>query len=31
MRGYDRTTFDPQILGGRVYIRGTRIRVSLLV
>jgi uncharacterized protein (DUF433 family) len=31
MRGYDRITFDPQILGGRACIRGMRISVSLLV
>lgn len=31
MTGYDRITFDPQILGGRACIRGMRISVSLLV
>lgn len=31
MRGYDRITFNPQILGGRACIRGMRISVSLLV
>lgn len=31
MRGYDRLTFDPQILGGQACIRGMRISVSLLV
>jgi len=31
MVGYDRITFDPQILGGRACIRGMRVSVSLLV
>jgi uncharacterized protein (DUF433 family) len=31
MNGYDRITFDPQILGGRACIRGMRISVSLHV
>jgi uncharacterized protein (DUF433 family) len=31
MTGYDRITFDPQILGGRACIRGMRVSVSLLV
>ena len=31
MIGYDRITFDPQILGGRACIRGIRLSVSLLV
>ena len=31
MTGYDRITFDPQILGGRACIRGMRLSVSLLV
>lgn len=31
MKGYDRITFDPHILGGRACIRGMRISVSLLV
>jgi uncharacterized protein (DUF433 family) len=28
---FDRTTFDPKILGGRASIRGMRIPVSLIV
>ncbi|WHZ16865.1 MAG: hypothetical protein OJF52_003715 [Nitrospira sp.] len=31
MTGYDRITFDHQILGGRACIRGMRLSVSLLV
>ncbi|MBY0247587.1 MAG: DUF433 domain-containing protein [Nitrospiraceae bacterium] len=31
MTGYDRITFDPQILGGRACIRGMRMSVSLIV
>lgn len=31
MTGYDRITFDPNILSGRAYIRGMRLSVSLLV
>jgi uncharacterized protein (DUF433 family) len=31
MTGYDRITFDPQILGGRACIRGMRLSVSLIV
>ncbi len=31
MTGYERITFDPQILGGRACIRGMRVSVSLLV
>ncbi len=31
MTGYDRITFDSQILGGRACIRGMRVSVSLLV
>jgi uncharacterized protein (DUF433 family) len=31
MTGYDRITFDSQILGGKACIRGMRISVSLLV
>ncbi len=31
MIGYERITFDPQILGGRACIRGMRLSVSLLV
>lgn len=29
--GFDRITFDPQILGGQACIRGMRITVSLIV
>jgi uncharacterized protein (DUF433 family) len=31
MLGFDRLTFDPNILGGRACIRGMRISVSLVV
>jgi uncharacterized protein (DUF433 family) len=31
MLGFDRITFDPQIMGGRACIRGMRITVSLVV
>ena len=31
MTGYNRITFDPQILGGRACIRSMRVSVSLLV
>ena len=31
MFGFDRITFDPNILGGRACIRGIRISVSLIV
>jgi uncharacterized protein (DUF433 family) len=31
MPGYDRITFDPNILGGKACIRGMRISVSLIV
>jgi uncharacterized protein (DUF433 family) len=31
MLGYDRITFDPEILGGKACIRGMRISVSLIV
>ena len=31
MFGFDRITFDPNILGGRACIRGMRISVSLVV
>jgi uncharacterized protein (DUF433 family) len=31
MRGFDRITFDPQVMGGRACLRGMRITVSLLV
>jgi len=29
--GFDRVTFDPNILGGKACIRGMRISVSLIV
>ncbi len=31
MAGFDRITFDPDILGGRACIRGMRTAVSLIV
>lgn len=31
MLGFDRITFDPNILGGKACIRGIRISVSLIV
>jgi uncharacterized protein (DUF433 family) len=31
MRGFDRITFDPHVMGGRACLRGMRITVSLLV
>lgn len=31
MQGFDRITFDPQIMGGRACIRGMRIPVSVIV
>ena len=31
MLGFDRITFDPDILGGKACIRGMRISVSLIV
>jgi uncharacterized protein (DUF433 family) len=31
MFGFDRITFDPDILGGKACIRGMRISVSLIV
>ena len=31
MLGFDRITFDPNILGGKACIRGMRIPVSLIV
>jgi len=31
MFGFDRITYDPNILGGRACIRGMRISVSLIV
>lgn len=31
MRGFDRITFDPNVMGGRACIRGMRVTVSLVV
>ena len=31
MLGFDRISFDPQMMGGRACIRGMRITVSLIV
>lgn len=31
MLGFDRITFDPNVMGGRACIRGMRITVSLVV
>jgi uncharacterized protein (DUF433 family) len=31
MRGFDRITFDPYVMGGRACIRGRRVTVSLVV
>ena len=31
MLGFDRITFDPNVLGGKACIRGMRISVSLIV
>lgn len=31
MLGFDRVTFDPNIMGGRACIRGMRVTVSLVV
>ena len=31
MLGFDRITFDPQIMGGQACIRGMRITVALVV
>jgi uncharacterized protein (DUF433 family) len=31
MLGFDRITFDPNVMGGRACIRGMRIAVSLIV
>ena len=31
MLGYDRITFDPNVMGGRACIRGMRITVSLIL
>jgi uncharacterized protein (DUF433 family) len=31
MLGFDRITFDPQVMGGRACIRGMRITVALVL
>ncbi len=31
MRGFDRITFDPKVMGGRACVRGMRVPVSLLI
>ena len=31
MPGFDRITFDPNVMGGRACIRGMRVTVSLIV
>jgi uncharacterized protein (DUF433 family) len=31
IRGFDRITFDPHVMGGRACIRGMRVAVSLVV
>ncbi|MEA3439227.1 MAG: DUF433 domain-containing protein [Chloroflexota bacterium] len=31
MFGFDRVTFDPNLMGGRACIRGMRVTVSLIV
>ena len=31
MFGFDRITFDPQMMGGRACIRGMRVTVSLII
>ncbi|MFO8101857.1 MAG: DUF433 domain-containing protein [Dehalococcoidia bacterium] len=31
MLGFDRITFDPNVMGGRACIRGLRIQVSLII
>ncbi len=31
MLGFDRITFDPQVMGGRACLRGTRVTASLVV
>ncbi len=31
MGGFDRITFDPNVMGGRACIRGMRVTVSLIV
>ena len=31
MQGFDRITFDPQVMGGRACLRGMRITVALVL
>jgi uncharacterized protein (DUF433 family) len=31
MLGFDRITFDPEVMGGRACIRGMRVTVSLIL
>ncbi|MBI2877451.1 MAG: DUF433 domain-containing protein, partial [Candidatus Tectomicrobia bacterium] len=31
MLGFDRITFDPNVMGGRACIRGMRVTVSLVI
>jgi len=31
LQGFERITFDPQIMGGRACIRGMRVTVSLIL
>ncbi len=31
MLGFDRITFDPEVMGGRACVRGLRVTVSLIV
>lgn len=31
MLGFDRITFDPNVMGGRACVRGMRVTVSLIV
>jgi len=31
MQGFDRITFDPNLMGGRACIRGMRVTVALIV
>jgi uncharacterized protein (DUF433 family) len=31
VKGFERITFDPQVMGGRACLRGTRVPVALIV
>ncbi len=31
MLGFERITFDPNVMGGRAFIRGMRVTVSLIL